>query len=212
MKTREPEGLPPEREEGLLDKGSGERSPSARYLAASEELAIGGAKSRYQALVRAGYSPSTARNPSQNGYQPVEMLQTWQQHAEAQGDSIKALKPLAVRTLRGILEDQEESGQTRAMTATAAIRLGAELDEETAVDLTAADKLFALASLFQAQRVGMKGGAVYGYERAMERLEEAAEARLGAPLDDVLQAARRQRRSTQEGMPLPVRQLHAKER
>lgn len=185
MKSREPEVAPRERAEGLLDKGTGERSPSARYLRASEELAIGGAKSRYQALVRAGYKESTARNPSQNGFEPVEMLQTWQQHAPKGKRTWREVAELGRDRMAADVVDPETPAGTVAMIALGAAKAAVELDENAPEKISQADYLHAQRKLLQARHVEIRECARHGVEEAKARLDRDSVRIFGCEYKDV---------------------------
>jgi hypothetical protein len=134
-------------------------------------------------MVRGGYSASSARKPAEIlGGTSRDLAR---RVIQEQPDSLSALRPLSLRTLREIISDDGVSAQTRANAAGGVLRLAAELGEdEQAGEITDEDRIAAHVYRLRLLRLGMLLCARYGFAVALERLDKAAHARLGMSLQD----------------------------
>jgi len=96
--------------------------PTARRIKAGALLANGSAKTVGQALVRSGYSPATARNPTENGLDAATLLRA-AARAGAGEDALKALREPALEALRTLIEDPDTPLGCWAPAALGALKL-----------------------------------------------------------------------------------------
>lgn len=105
------------------------RGPRPRAVRVGMRLLDGRANSAGEAMLAEGLSPNTAINPAANGYGRLAVMQA-ALAVQGREDTLSGLKPLAVRTIRSILEDENENGATRANAAGGVLRLSAEIGED----------------------------------------------------------------------------------
>ena len=100
-----------------------QRDPSARRIRMGQALLTGEARSVCEAGRLVGFSEATLKNPKGNNLQAHDLMKA---AMAVETESLEGLKPIAVRTLKSVMEDDEEPGSTRVTAAGGVLRLLAE--------------------------------------------------------------------------------------
>jgi hypothetical protein len=138
-------------------------------------------------MLRAGFSASSARNPFDNlSGQTTRDLAL--RVVQEQPDRLSDLTPLALKTLRQVMSDEDISAQTRTVAAAGTLRLAAELGDDDLDQVTADELQSAHILKLRLLRLGILMATHHGVEAALQRVDQASVAATGMVLRE---AARR---------------------
>jgi hypothetical protein len=123
----------------------------------------------------ARYAESTVRNPKANGLVPRDLLP---RYIAAQGEGAETLadlQPLAVQTLKEVMQDKEQPGSVRSSAAGGTLKLINETDPPQRTGDGGAWQYRLYKALRRGFLQGIKSCAVHGPDGAMESYQAVSE-------------------------------------